>query len=50
MKLPTIVVITFNRINSLKKLIWSLQNADYKNYNQVDLFISIDGNAPKELI
>lgn len=38
---PVIVVVTYNRPNSLKRLLNSLQNAEYE-FNDVTLIISID--------
>ena len=37
-----IVVVTYNRVNSLKRLLESVSNADYLNLRSVDLIISCD--------
>jgi hypothetical protein len=41
---PAIVVVTYNRTNSLKRLLKSIEQADYK-INDIPLIISIDGGA-----
>ena len=48
-KKPTIVVLTYNRLNSLSRLLHSLNNSYYPS-NQINLVISIDGGAPYELV
>lgn len=40
-----IVVTAFNRPNSLRRLLNSLANAEYKNYNNIPLIISIDKSS-----
>ncbi|HGN9470598.1 TPA: glycosyltransferase family A protein [Providencia stuartii] len=39
---PAIVVVAYNRPNSLQRLLYSLSIADYCGYNNIDLIISVD--------
>lgn len=45
----TIVVVTCNRLSSLSRLLYSLENANYRDFDHIRLVISIDGGGPKEV-
>ncbi|MCK4919700.1 MAG: glycosyltransferase family 2 protein [Bacteroidales bacterium] len=45
LKNPVIVVVAFNRPNSLSRLLENLNTANYSQYTNVDVIISIDGGA-----
>lgn len=47
---PAIVVVTYNRIESLKRLLNSLLKANYNELTDVKLIISIDGGAASDVI
>ncbi|WP_332733010.1 hypothetical protein [Flavihumibacter sp.] len=47
---PTIVAITFDRLNSLSRLLDSLLKANYNGHTNVRLIISIDGGGSKDVI
>lgn len=42
MSKPAIVVIGYNRVNSLKRLLKSISEADYSGFNNITLVISLD--------
>jgi hypothetical protein len=46
---PAIILVAFNRPRSLKRLISSIENADYSGYSDISLVISIDGGGPQEV-
>lgn len=45
---PAIVVITYNRPQSLRRLLNSIYNANYEGYSDIPLVISIDGGSSSE--
>jgi glycosyltransferase involved in cell wall biosynthesis len=45
---PAIIVVAFNRAGCLKRLLQSLQNADYSGYSNINLIISIDAGGNDE--
>lgn len=45
MIIPTIVVVAYNRPESLKRILNSIQNADYSGFDNVRICISIDGGG-----
>ncbi len=47
---PTIIVVTFNRLHSLKRLLKSLISANYYGFNPVNLIISIDGGGAQDIL
>ena len=47
---PAIVVITYNRPNSLDRILKSLSQADYSDYENINLIISIDGGGGNLII
>lgn len=49
MKHPSIIIVTFNRPTSLKRLLNSVLKADYTAYHNIPLIISIDGGGTKDI-
>ena len=47
---PAIVIVTYNRPNSLKRLLGSINNANYNGYSNIPLIISIDGGGTGEML
>jgi hypothetical protein len=45
---PTIVVATYNRLDSLKRLLETIVNANYEGCNNVRLLISVDKHSTEE--
>ena len=50
LKLPAIVVVTYNRTESLKRLLNSIDRADYTGYENVPLVISVDKSDRSEVL
>lgn len=50
MKLPAIVVVTYNRPNALSRLLNSIESADYNGRTDIPLVISVDGGGGKEIV
>ena len=50
MKVPAIVIATYNRAKSLQRLLNSVSCADYSNYNDIPLIISIDGGGGTDVL
>jgi len=50
MKIPTIIVVTYNRPESLKRLLSSIYYADYSAYKNISLVISIDGQGHEDIL
>lgn len=48
--LPAIVVIAYNRKDSLKRILNSISNANYNNVSDINLIISIDGGGKNEVL
>lgn len=49
MKSFAIVLVCYNRLDGLKRLIRSLENADYDNRNDINLIFSIDNSGSPEV-
>lgn len=49
-ELPAIVVVTYNRTESLKRLLDSIDRADYTGYENVPLVISVDKSDRSEVL
>jgi glycosyltransferase involved in cell wall biosynthesis len=49
MRNPAIIIATYNRPNSLKRLLGSICNANYDFYSNIPLVISIDGGDTDEM-
>lgn len=49
-KMPVIIVVTYNRVEALKRLLSSLSNAYYREDENVKLVISIDGGASENVL
>ena len=47
---PVIIVVAYNRPNSLQRLLNSLAQADYTGYDSITLIISIDYSNSPEVI
>lgn len=47
---PAIVVVTFNRLASLQRVLNSLSKAIYIGYEDIPLILSIDGGAPGDVV
>ncbi|HRO41224.1 MAG TPA: glycosyltransferase family A protein [Flavipsychrobacter sp.] len=47
---PAIVIAAYNRPHSLNRLLTSIHNANYEQYSNISLVISIDGGGPKEVL
>ncbi len=46
---PAIIIVAFNRTQSLKRLLGSIYHANYDSYSDIPLIISIDGDSIDEI-
>lgn len=46
---PVIIIVTYSRPQSLRRLLSSLNKSDYKSFSNITLIISIDGGGPNEV-
>lgn len=49
-KIPAIIIVAYNRPDSIRRVLHSLSSANYTGFENIDLIISIDGGGGAEVI